>query len=205
MAGPLRPPVGDMPPEEFRRLAHQVADWIADYLAGVGDLPVLAQVSPGDVRSALPESAPETGEALDAALADSSARLGVWLAAPGPSPAQDADRHEQAVVLATALAELPEAEREAVVLQHWHGLTVAAIGDRLGRTPAAVGGLLKRGLRRLRERLADEAAKRQIQLFLPSPALCTDNGAMVAAAAAHRFERGEFTDWASEVDSSMKL
>ena len=70
MSGPHRPPVGDMPPEEFRRLAHQVADWAADYLAQVGDLPVLARVTPGEVRSALPDSAPETGESLDDVLSD---------------------------------------------------------------------------------------------------------------------------------------
>ncbi len=92
---------------------------------------------------------------LDAALAESSARLGLWAAAPGPSPAQEANRHEQAMRLAVALAALPAAEREALVLQHWHGLTVAQVGERLGRTPAAVGGLLKRGLRRRRDRMAD--------------------------------------------------
>lgn len=70
MAGSIRPPMGDMPPEDFRRLAHEVADWIADYLTQVGELPVLARVAPGDVRAALPASAPEAGEALDAALAD---------------------------------------------------------------------------------------------------------------------------------------
>lgn len=63
--------VGDLPPEEFRRLAHEVADWIADYLAGVGDLPVLPQdLRPGDVRAALPPSPPERAEPLDRALAD---------------------------------------------------------------------------------------------------------------------------------------
>ncbi|HYH65732.1 MAG TPA: sigma-70 family RNA polymerase sigma factor [Urbifossiella sp.] len=96
---------------------------------------------------------------LDDALAASSARLGGWLAAPGPSPSQEADRHEQAVRLAAVLAALPEAEREALVLQHWYGLTVAQIGELLGRTPAAVGGLLKRGLARLRERMAAPAAE----------------------------------------------
>jgi len=94
---------------------------------------------------------------LDAALAESSARIGVWAAGLGPTPSQEADRHEQAVRLAAALAALPEAEREALVLQHWQGLTVAQIGERLGRSPAAVGGLLKRGLRRLRGRMADPA------------------------------------------------
>ena len=94
---------------------------------------------------------------LDAALAESSARIGLWVAAPGPAPVQEADGHEQAVRLAAALAALPEAEREALVLQHWHGLTVAQVGQRLGRTPAAVGGLLKRGLRRLRDRMTDDS------------------------------------------------
>jgi DNA-directed RNA polymerase specialized sigma24 family protein len=61
--------------------------------------------------------------ALDAALAESSLRIGFWAAAPGPRPEQEAERHEQAVRLATALAALPEAEREALVLQHWQGLT----------------------------------------------------------------------------------
>jgi aromatic-L-amino-acid decarboxylase len=59
-----------MSPEEFRRYGHQVVDWIADYLAGVGDYPVLAQVSPGEVAAALPEVAPEHGEPMDAILAD---------------------------------------------------------------------------------------------------------------------------------------
>jgi aromatic-L-amino-acid decarboxylase len=59
-----------MPPEEFRRLAHEAADWMADYLSGVGELPVLAQVQPGDIRRRLPPAPPEHGEAADLALAD---------------------------------------------------------------------------------------------------------------------------------------
>lgn len=64
------PPLGDMPPEEFRRHAHAVVDWMADYLAHVGEHPVLAQVQPGDVASRLPVSPPETGEAVDDILRD---------------------------------------------------------------------------------------------------------------------------------------
>ena len=59
-----------MPPEEFRRLAHEAADWMADYLAGVGSLPVLAQVRPGEIRGRLPSAPPEHGEDLELALAD---------------------------------------------------------------------------------------------------------------------------------------
>jgi RNA polymerase sigma-70 factor (ECF subfamily) len=94
---------------------------------------------------------------LERALEDSSARLACCLAADGSSPSGHAVRHEESVRLAAALAELPEAQREALVLQHWHGLTLAEIGDRLDRTPVAVAGLLKRGLKRLRELLAAPA------------------------------------------------
>lgn len=59
---------GDLPPEEFRRLAHRAADWMADYLAGVRDLPVFPDVAPGHLRSRLPAAAPDEPESMDAAL-----------------------------------------------------------------------------------------------------------------------------------------
>ena len=62
-------------PEEFREQGHRVVDWIADYWASVDDLPVLAQVRPGEVAAALPTSAPEQPETLDAVLADLDAHL----------------------------------------------------------------------------------------------------------------------------------
>jgi len=90
---------------------------------------------------------------LEAELGASSVRLGDWLAAAQPSPSDRAARDEDAIRLANALAELPEPQREALVLQHWQGLSLTEIGGRLGRTPAAVAGLIKRGLKRLRELL----------------------------------------------------
>ena len=92
---------------------------------------------------------------LEAALEESSARLGDWLAAEQSSPSQKVERHEQALRLADALGRLPEAQREALVLQHWHGWSLAEIGAHLGRSPAAVAGLLHRGLARLRELLQE--------------------------------------------------
>lgn len=62
--------LGDMPPEQFRAYAHEVADWMADYLSDVEDLPVLSSVEPGYLHEALPASPPEVGESLDAALSD---------------------------------------------------------------------------------------------------------------------------------------
>ena len=59
-----------MTPEEFRRHGRQVVDWIADYMDQAERYPVLSQVSPGWVRSQLPDAPPETGEPFEALLAD---------------------------------------------------------------------------------------------------------------------------------------
>jgi RNA polymerase sigma-70 factor (ECF subfamily) len=93
---------------------------------------------------------------LEQALDASSARLGAWLAAEQSSPSHKAAEQEQAVRLAEALAELPQAQREALILQHWYGWSLAQIGAELGRSPGAVAGLIKRGLQRLREILPVE-------------------------------------------------
>jgi RNA polymerase sigma-70 factor (ECF subfamily) len=87
---------------------------------------------------------------LEAELEQSSIRLGNFLAADQSSPSEGAQRQEREVLLADALAALPEAQREALVLQYWHGWTLAQIATHLGRTPVAVAGLLKRGLEKLR-------------------------------------------------------
>src|SRR5262249_27158432 len=85
-------------------------------------------------------------QSLEAALAESSARLEAGLAADQSSPSQRAAANEQALRLAEALEQLPEAQREALVLQHWQGWSLARIGEHLGRSPEAVAGLIKRGL-----------------------------------------------------------
>jgi RNA polymerase sigma-70 factor (ECF subfamily) len=87
---------------------------------------------------------------LEAALEESSSKLEAWLAAEQSSPSQRAERHEQVVRLADALAALPDAQREALILQHWHGQSLAQIGEHMGRSTTAVAGLLKRGLKQLR-------------------------------------------------------
>ena len=59
-----------MPAEEFRRFGHEIVDWIANYFEHIEDLPVLAQVEPGDLKAKLPSSPPEKGEPMEAILAD---------------------------------------------------------------------------------------------------------------------------------------
>ncbi|MEZ4235027.1 MAG: aminotransferase class I/II-fold pyridoxal phosphate-dependent enzyme [Myxococcota bacterium] len=63
-------PLGDLPPDELRAVMHQAADKVADYLAGVGELPVLPPTQPGDVARALPSAPPASPEPMDAVLAD---------------------------------------------------------------------------------------------------------------------------------------
>jgi aromatic-L-amino-acid decarboxylase len=63
-------PRGDMPADEFRRHGHAMVEWIARFMENPERFPVLARVSPGDVRNALPGAAPESGEAFETIMAD---------------------------------------------------------------------------------------------------------------------------------------
>ena len=88
-------------------------------------------------------------------LTDVSVRIGNVGPAHEPSPSQNADAHERAVRLSDALARLPEAQRQAIMLQYWEACSLAEIARHLKRTPAAVAGLLHRGLKRLRSLLTE--------------------------------------------------
>jgi aromatic-L-amino-acid/L-tryptophan decarboxylase len=59
-----------MTPEEFRRHGHAVVEWIANYMASVGRLPVASSVRPGDIGRLLAEHAPEEPEKFEDILAD---------------------------------------------------------------------------------------------------------------------------------------
>lgn len=59
-----------MTPEEFRRLGHQVVDWIADYRANIADRPVMATSKPGEIKAALPAKPPAVPESFDEVMRD---------------------------------------------------------------------------------------------------------------------------------------
>ncbi|MBM3124831.1 MAG: aminotransferase class V-fold PLP-dependent enzyme [Chloroflexi bacterium] len=59
-----------MNPEEFRRVGHQLIDWIADYRARVAGLPVQSSLEPGAVRAQLPASPPQDPQAFEEVFKD---------------------------------------------------------------------------------------------------------------------------------------
>lgn len=61
---------GDVDVEAFRREAHRLVDWIADYLRDVEQFPVLSRAVPGAVRAAMPAAAPVDPEPLSRILDD---------------------------------------------------------------------------------------------------------------------------------------
>ncbi len=93
--------------------------------------------------------------ALEDTLEKVGTRLEAWLAADQSSPSQTIERQERFSRLAAALAQLPEDQRTALELQHLQGCSVEAISQHMGRSKSAIGGLLRRGLKRLRELLED--------------------------------------------------
>ena len=56
--------------EEFRKYAHQMVDWMADYYRAIETYPVRSAVRPGDIIKQLPPRAPEAGEPFEAMFRD---------------------------------------------------------------------------------------------------------------------------------------
>jgi len=56
--------------KSFRQYAHQLVDWMADYLDEVESYPVLSRQKPGELLDQLPDEAPSEAESMDAILED---------------------------------------------------------------------------------------------------------------------------------------
>ena len=81
--------------------------------------------------------------------------------------------------------------------------TIAAARDRGVHRVLLGGGVVANT--RLRERMDKAGAEAGIEVWFPSPALCTDNGAMIALAGSWRLARGERTDLGVSADPAMEL
>jgi aromatic-L-amino-acid decarboxylase len=161
-------------------------DWVAGYLERVRELPVLAQVSPGEVRASLPASPPERGEAFAAVLSDleelllpgithwQSPRFFAYFSTTGSEPAVLAE------LLAAGLNQVGILWRTSPALQELEEVTTAWLAELLG-LPAGWHGQLEQGASQAT--LAALAAARKIR-----------PGAVLASEQAH-----------SSVDRACKL
>jgi aromatic-L-amino-acid decarboxylase len=49
----------------FRRIGHELVDWVAEYRERIESHPVMSQVKPGDIRTMMPTEPPQQGVGLD--------------------------------------------------------------------------------------------------------------------------------------------
>ena len=96
------------------------------------------------------------------AIENSSIRLESLLVDDAPTPAENVLQQEQILNLSVALEKLPQSQRQALVLQVWQGWSLTEIAEHMGKTPQAVAGLLKRGLRQLRTEMGEADASSNV-------------------------------------------
>jgi aromatic-L-amino-acid decarboxylase len=125
-------------------------DWVADYLERVRELPVLAQVSPGEVRAAMPASPPETPESFADVLRDledkllpgvthwQSPRFFAYFSTTGSEPAVLAE------LVAAGLNQVGILWRTSPALQELEEVATAWLAELLG-LPGGWHGQLEQG------------------------------------------------------------
>jgi RNA polymerase sigma-70 factor (ECF subfamily) len=94
-------------------------------------------------------------KSIEHAAWGSSIRVRSWIDAEESTPSKILIKHEEELRVVEALAQLPERQRQAVILKHYHGCKLVEIAEYLGCTIKAAAGLHARGLANLRKLLAD--------------------------------------------------
>ncbi len=83
---------------------------------------------------------------LPQSIEHSSIRIEQFLQANVESPSLNLRQEEGALELAQALEQLPDAQRQAIELQYFHGLKLKEIAQIMEKTTSSVAGLIHRGL-----------------------------------------------------------
>lgn len=99
----------------------------------------------------------ERERSIEQTLEKSADRLNCWLASGYSTPSQTAARAEEQLRLATALAYLSAAQRQAIELHYLQDWSLERIGQRMNKTKGAVASLIYRGTSKLRELLVNES------------------------------------------------
>ncbi|MCS7207117.1 MAG: tRNA (adenosine(37)-N6)-threonylcarbamoyltransferase complex transferase subunit TsaD [Dehalococcoidia bacterium] len=130
---------------------------------------------------------------LKTALVRRAQAAGVYPAQEGmPAPLTGPQRQQKVADLA---AGFQEAVVEALVEK-----TLEAVRSTQVRGILLGGGVAANAL--LRQRMRERSP---VPVLIPRPSLCTDNGAMIAAAAYYRLRRGERHPWNLDADPSLRV
>ncbi len=97
-------------------------------------------------------------QAIQQRLDQSSVFLANAFMATAPSPSAKIEKEELARSVAELVEQLPEMQRDAVILHYWQGTPLRELAEILNKSPSAVAGLLQRGLATLRE----QAGRKQL-------------------------------------------
>ncbi|MFV2067730.1 MAG: sigma-70 family RNA polymerase sigma factor [Pirellulales bacterium] len=129
----------------------QFAAWLRQIMANKGAGMARKYIDTGkrDVR---------LEEHLQHDLDQSSIGMENLLPAGDASPSQDALRRERSVVLADAIAQVRDDQREVLIRHGLEGMTVAEVAKSMGRSEASIWKLWARGLRELRNVAKGEEA-----------------------------------------------
>lgn len=100
---------------------------------------------------------PRLERELQVDLDASSCELAVIVADRQRSPSQEVVGQEQGLLVAQALARLPEDYQTVIVLRHMEGLTFPQVAQRMGRSVDSVEKLWLRGLTKLRKEFSAES------------------------------------------------
>ncbi len=130
---------------DFRSDGELALEWVASYLEGVRERPVLSQVDPGEIRSALPASPPDDPELFSAVLDDldrvlmpglthwQSPRFFAYFATTGSEPGVLAE------LLIAGLNQVGILWRTSPALQELEELTVDWLRQLVGLPPEFAG------------------------------------------------------------------